>query len=512
MSIVEDLNKLGRSPVAMNFNGVYLETVVPGYITNSVTGRDDLDYELKLERFRDNSGKPYKKEINEPKKLSVTFTLLTEDNKEDFIAKKTLIKKYLNVPNSKIIFDDDPNYYWFGAVEALSYEDFDASGSGYLATEGTISIVLAEQYKYKNGMTTVTNVVNGLNTNIVTLTNSGTEPTPIFVEAVMSSKNSYLGFSLDGRNYQIGTVDINKDNSGKGREITAEKQLKSLPEQIGMYVNSGVVRDYCVQEGSWRVNEDVAGKNEGNITPKEYGSYSGDKWHGPTASYRMDTGLDDWCVEWRMDFNDSDGGPSGAHPNQVGDIIVNLFDTSSNILASVDIWDRSPSVNVTEMDVRIKNDIVYHGYQPNTKGYVAQFNNYKSGSCIITKIGNKITFSISNFNIVKTFTIPSNFGKLNGITLMCATWGNAEPIKNNLFRWFRITRAYDTTGSSWWLPGDKVIVDNYNTYINNIKNNDSVDIGSRPLMLYPGTHQLGIVKSDFASMPLVTVKFRERCR
>lgn len=39
---------------------------------------------------------------------------------------------------------------------------------------------------------------------------------------------------------------------------------------------------------------------------------------------------------------------------------------------------------------------------------------------------------------------------------------------------------------------------------------DTVDIGSRPLLLPPGEHTLGIVTSTFSQIPEVTITYRER--
>ena len=60
--------------------------------------------------------------------------------------------------------------------------------------------------------------------------------------------------------------------------------------------------------------------------------------------------------------------------------------------------------------------------------------------------------------------------------------------------------------------GDKVELEGETgkVYINGIYNADVVDIGSQTLMLPPGQHTIGILKSSFAEIPDVTIKYRER--
>lgn len=138
------------------------------------------------------------------------------------------------------------------------------------------------------------------------------------------------------------------------------------------------------------------------------------------------------------------------------------------------------------------------------------------GACMrVEKIGENITVKFSYAGISKTFKAEDSSAKLRKITWYGAGYKTNPAIRNNLLRAINVVKhnvqKYDDI-PNYFQPDDEIYLDGNSNklYINGILDWDTVDIGSRPLLLPPGEHTLGIVTSTFSQIPEVTITYRER--
>ena len=134
---------------------------------------------------------------------------------------------------------------------------------------------------------------------------------------------------------------------------------------------------------------------------------------------------------------------------------------------------------------------------------------------VVEKIGSKITVAFSKDGLQKTFFTNKPNAKLKKVTWYCAAYQGRRAITNNNIRALNVTKhnvKYYYDIPNFLQSGDVVelVGETNELFINDIKNWDRVDIGSRVLLLPPGEHVLGIAVSEFATMPDVEVTYRER--
>lgn len=151
-----DVNELSSSrPLpseAMNFNGGFLEQIIPGYRTLNVSGRELASTEVESYQLGIRDGKRRVYSRIPERKLTVRYQLIASNN-EDFRDKFNKLNIVLfteqDVP---IWFADEPEMIWSG-----SKSDVDKVPEGQNAITGTFTIELNDPYKYtKSDATSVT--------------------------------------------------------------------------------------------------------------------------------------------------------------------------------------------------------------------------------------------------------------------------------------------------------------------------------------------------------------------
>ena len=139
-----------------------------------------------------------------------------------------------------------------------------------------------------------------------------------------------------------------------------------------------------------------------------------------------------------------------------------------------------------------------------------------NGPCVVVeKIGATITVRFSYADINKSFEAELPEAKLKKVTWYAAQYGERVAMRNNFFRAINIVRHNVDKWEdipNYFSAGDELEMEGETgkLYINGVYNTDVVDMGSKTLMLPPGQHTIGILTSDFAQIPDVTIKYRER--
>lgn len=485
---------------SVKFNGIELNQYID--VLQGFTPRVGVDWSPDLLTSGGiNRGAEFSYTSYKQKTIKMPFTIF-ENLQENYDA----LEDVLNVDEPKaLIFEDIPDRVFY-AVPSGNL-DFDEDGC---LGEGTITWIIPDGVAHS--LIEKTSANNGEST--ITLTNSGTETTPINVKAKMLSDNGYLGLVLDDRFYQIG-------NPGEVDEVTKEKSVKLFDDHFtqdrGWILNSGVtpvVTPERLMVGMVGYTVESTPTGEGFVKATDYGT--GDSWHGPALTKIIPADENgeyptNWRCEYRFDFNTDPGGPTAG--KQIGHSSVTFSDENDDIICSVVFEDNNPVMERSDMAVYIENKRVWDTRE--TQKFYVTGRGSSGPAVTVEKIGNTVTIGFTYGGIKKTFFLSNPSATLRKVTWYCAAYKSYTPIQNNNIRALNVRKhnvQYYEDIPNFLSDGDVVELNSSSNelYINDIKDWDRVDIGSKPLLLPPGQHTLGIAVSDFAEIPEVEVTYRER--
>lgn len=333
---------------SVKFNGIELNQYID--VLQGFTPRVGVDWSPDLLTSGGiNRGAEFSYTSYKQKTIKMPFTIF-ENLQENYDA----LEDVLNVDEPKaLIFEDIPDRVFY-AVPSGNL-DFDEDGC---LGEGTITWIIPDGVAHS--LIEKTSANNGEST--ITLTNSGTETTPINVKAKMLSDNGYLGLVLDDRFYQIG-------NPGEVDEVTKEKSVKLFDDHFtqdrGWILNSGVtpvVTPERLMVGMVGYTVESTPTGEGFVKATDYGT--GDSWHGPALTKIIPADENgeyptNWRCEYRFDFNTDPGGPTAG--KQIGHSSVTFSDENDDIICSVVFEDNNPVMERSDMAVYIENKRVLLG-------------------------------------------------------------------------------------------------------------------------------------------------------
>ena len=138
----ENLTNIPIPTEAMQINGVYIETQIPGYRTLYVQGREALSPELESYEMGTRDGEIRKNKKYPARLIVVGYQLLAEDSTAFREAYNTL-GSILNVNDAEIIFNDEPDKFFVGTPTLI--DDVDP-GSNNIT--GEIEITCLDPLKY----------------------------------------------------------------------------------------------------------------------------------------------------------------------------------------------------------------------------------------------------------------------------------------------------------------------------------------------------------------------------
>ncbi|WP_459127649.1 distal tail protein Dit [Latilactobacillus curvatus] len=405
------------------------------------------------------------------------------------------IASILNVDSpQELTFSDQPDIVYYAMPDgAVDYDDI------YRHGKGTIKWLVPDGHSYSKTEKTATN--NGT-AKTISFTNNGTDSTPVKVTTEMSSQNGFLGLTLNGHYYQIGNpteVDgvqlppsemIVPDGAsifGEGR--INDKECNPLPVLMGNMSQTGTVA-----------------KTTNGIEVTDYGTSSIKSWAGPSITWTFPA-TKDGKIGARSFFLWQNTDFETWQTPEAGFQVHTVHDKDGKRLFSVILMDQSGTVNQSKIIAFVNDKKVYEANNNWTGvGYRGFMSMTKAGDNFMLVYGNTTkTFVDTALADSEGYFYTVGFGKW---------YNNPAPQNNWLMQW---TLREDKIDSWIDIPnffnvGDKVVLDSKSNKltINEVPNWDRVDIGSKPLIAGVGKNELGIVVSDFATMPKVTVEYRER--
>lgn len=180
---------------AMTVNGTYLESVISGYRTLTVEGRETLSLDIETINTNIRNGAKYKRRRIASRTIFVNFAI-KDTTPEGFAAKFNTLKQYLySIEEAQLIFDDESDKFFTGTFRTVT-----ATYTGLTST-GRIEILCPDPFKYSLTEYTA-NAVNGA----ITAQYAGTYPAhPVLTAQSATHDCGFYSFEdEDGHLIQIG--------------------------------------------------------------------------------------------------------------------------------------------------------------------------------------------------------------------------------------------------------------------------------------------------------------------
>lgn len=133
--------------IAPSFNGLFLEEVVPGYRTETVSGRGDSS--ISLEEYTNkllDGANIVGRKVN-TREFQIVFGIVN-DTIQGIRRAENKINATILQGELKIEFQDEPSMFYKGYVTSVQYEEVDSSGTGDFFERGTIVFHRSDPYKY----------------------------------------------------------------------------------------------------------------------------------------------------------------------------------------------------------------------------------------------------------------------------------------------------------------------------------------------------------------------------
>lgn len=184
--------------IKTRINGSYLESIVPGFTTLYVKGREPLDLDLRSASINSRDGDIYQGRRVKGRTLEILFSLTAATPAAYSTAYNKLKGELYKAKESQLIFDDEPGYYFIG-----TYETIDVEYTAGQPANGSIFVFCADPFKYSVTETTIT-AVNGT----ITATYNGTYPAHPKLTAQSAEHDcGFYGFTKDGLTIRVGNPD-----------------------------------------------------------------------------------------------------------------------------------------------------------------------------------------------------------------------------------------------------------------------------------------------------------------
>jgi predicted phage tail component-like protein len=532
-------NKL--SSESFTYDGVYFENVIEGYKTLKVTGRESFQKEINSEVIGQADGEFYNYSRVAKRDIAITFQLKAK-TPNDLMNKFTQLNKLLKKDNARLIFADENDKY-FNAT----FVQMENVTEGTLMLTGTMLFTCLDPYKYDVNAKTKT-LPTGQN--FIEVTNEGTAPTFLDVRAEMLSDNGFIGVVTDDRYFQQGNPYENdlasrtrsetllNANHWQGGTTTisgvtprvnsnaylgkAYQNFYALNQQP--YIKHMPATDYATQPNGQGIIHmkamnvlTIQNNFNDNVTGAQEYQGTGLSWEIPADSQGA-KGAVNFRLLFALWFET-------GFITQASYIQVSCLDGNNNTMASIEFVKDTINNNNANMIIKyystdpsyssnlfkeVRNipfqptywnnltNAKLYGYSIEKKG--ADFTvNYPTGS---------VSFTSNNFKDVPCKHISVFIGRkapLNNANMLTHRYiTDMIFIKDNV-NYTEDVPNFFYNGSVWELDSSK-----NETRINGTPNNVMRDIGSQPIVIPTGTSKVYFGVSNFATMPNITVSYRQK--
>lgn len=141
-----DVNEVSDSVIlpseALKFNGEYIENLITGYRTLTVSGREALSPELLTYETGVRDGSALQSKRYPARVITVKYQLITS-SAEEFRAAFNRLAAILNTEEAELIFNDEPDKFFIGTPSAIGEVE-----PGKTAVVGSFEILCTDPFKY----------------------------------------------------------------------------------------------------------------------------------------------------------------------------------------------------------------------------------------------------------------------------------------------------------------------------------------------------------------------------
>lgn len=500
------------SPEALQINGEYLEQVLEGFSTLSVTGRELLSRETTTQKIGNNDGAMFIESTHPMRTISVTYQL-TASNPTEFRKRFHALNAKLDTPQSKIVFADQPDLYFTGTM--VSAGDVP---EGRLNVTGTLEFECPDPFAYAFEKKTYKNT--GTDKTVIAFKNNGNYPAKVNITADMQGDNGFFAAALNGKPYQVGkptqvdgTVEDKADTLVVSQLDPNKDGVVNMPNMQTIPVDQGVVP----KQGVMSLHHEI--ENIDFCWVDNYGPLPAEnKPVQCTSTFKLrndrvvgDEGAKNFTLRGHMTLRDDD------NPFAVGQLCMTANRKDGTALASVLVRDFSAGKEEYAVIGHVNNKKVCE-YDPDPAKFRATDERRNSGiHYAIIKEGGQFTIRCHDFT--QSFNFPELAEERCAyVSFSFLRYSQYEQLyKCHLINWnFDEFFTHFFTDSPNYFKASDVLYyssEEYKTYINGDPDGSLMDIGSRVLYAKPGDNQIGFVWSDWvpeAQAPKVTIEVQER--
>lgn len=504
---------------ALNLNGEYIENSIPGYRTLYVSGRELLECEIDDYENGNVDGTQYRGKRHPPRIITVTYQLdVVSGASTDAEANAAFREAYnklnelLDVPESKLIFADEPDKYFIGTKTGHSEVT-----PGTNRVIGEIDFYCTDPFKHSTVEKSFQASANSSGILETTIVNNGTEAVPVDYtiqhqlpegDSTGNAENGFIGVVSEHGAIELGDI----------KELDGETKTKSVT-----LLNYRSYSDYMTNMGSGGIFYGDYGFDDG--LEMEY-LYEGTSWYGLNDSKTFnkpgwhgsartvalphvlgeDGTATNFALQGQAWFR-----PSDYTVNELGIMEYCIGDEDGKHLMSVRIakWDPNrpeASILFCVGGKQMQEQVTYDPrYQNITTHDAGQFHMVKSGGKFEFCFGGYFRYNFPELAEKKAKTVSVFIGQreqyaiVDRMRMQYLTFR-----KDNVTEWRDIPNRYQ--------PGDKVYIDGKagKVYVNGIPSAGDIVKGSSFFQAPPGETKVQFYFSDFCTeKPEVTAKIRE---
>lgn len=509
--IEEQLLSLPHSNLSVTVNGHILEDEVLGFRVESVTGRFDDDVEINETELDTTDEAYFNRKKYKPRDITVFFNLVNSNTINRKTSVNTL-KSIINENNSKIIFNDEPDLYYIGNISKLELTKLDATGSGYIVEHGRFEIHCGNRFKYSTKEKIVEMDPDGT----FSFNYEGTYPSRPNFLVRMHTDNGFIGFVNDSKSVLAfgSPEEVDGYNTKRDETLTSITKFLTLSDESG---SASYLSDKMNMGGTMTHNH--IGEYDCLMLASKPSNSSSSKWNGAkrTLTIPADSNGSHSAKNFYCYFNSRfETGLMG----QTGRQTITFLTSDDKVICGYSIHKVDTIGNTAYCDYILNGKVVKTiEFIPSMYEYDNPFNQPR-GHSDIRKEGSKVTFywwgtypsftdpAITNMECSKIQITLSQFGD-RGLS-------DKEYITCNHIRSIRYMKLHVNK----WIDSpnkfSKGSVANINTTkgeitLDGLPKNDLGRLGNdwENFKIKPGVNQIKVLKSSWAQLPDVQLRYRE---
>lgn len=478
---------------AMNWDGVFLEKIIPGYRTLAVEGREIANTEFKTTEIDAFDGSMVVTKKNSSRIITVFYQLISKNNAE-FRERFNKLNTILSKKEAKFYFNDEADKYFVGIKSNATQVP-----TGRNSVTSSFDIYCADPYKYSV-------IPKQLQANLdegilkMQVNNEGAETAELSFEATMTSDNGFIGAvgPLGAMEFgNIAEVDGFNDN-----DEMAFRDWFTPTSESKWTKNNGVI-DWKISHGgnpnlqqgafSWK-NEWAEATNFGTTK-------TDNRWYGPSISRtippKKSTGTRDgnWKLRYWVQHK------SQGNAKKLGRQELNISALGNSIVTFV-IYDDANTSNKTTFEIRLQGIVKKRFYADAALlEFYGSIDIWKEDNTIYFKIYSKDTGKILTYSIYDEEVAAAPVDK---ITYWCSKYYSNQVclMSINFMDFWWASKGFVDTANRW--TTDDVLKYNGTTgkfYVNDVLSMGDIIQGSTDLKIPPGVWTVEFYYSDFGKTP-----------